>query len=418
MVFRPNSRLLFAGLAVIALSFLLNGCGGGGTAADPPVGGIVVTPGAGKVTITWNASPGVDYWLVYGVAPSISATPSPTINHVWATNVSSPYVLTGLTNGVTYAFAMNGRKSGGPGGASTASVSAIPRPAGASWVLDTTTAGAQMGSNTMTGIAFDGTASFVSVGSNGSIYKGAVGATPGIIWSAAPAASVGFNGVAYSNATDGFVAVGAGGYCQGTDLATPRCTSTSQTWNAVASNGTQTVMVGNSGNILHSDSAGGAWTAGNGAAGNLNGVAYVGTNWIAVASSGAIYKSADGNTWTAATVSGSPVGALKGIAAYGTTAIAVGAGGTVVTSIDGGSTWTVQAAITGAPGLNAVNVSYDQILLVANGGNVFTSPLLNVPVWTTVASASTRTSNSLLAVFGSSSQYFAVGSAGTSIYAY
>jgi len=275
-----------------------------------------------------------------------------------------------------------------------------------------------MGSNTMTGIAFDGAAKFVSVGSNGSIYQGTVGATPGIIWAAAPPASVGFNGVAYSNATDGFVAVGAGGYCQGTDLTTPRCTSTSQTWNAVASNGTQTVMVGNSGNILHSDSAGGVWTAGNGAAGNLNGLAYVGANWIAVASSGAIYKSADGNTWTAATVSGSPVGALKGIAAYGTTAIAVGAGGTVVTSIDGGLTWTVQAAIAGAPGLNAVNVSYDQILLVANGGNVFTSPLLSVPVWTPVTSASTRTSNSLLAVFGSSSQYFAVGSAGTSIYAY
>ena len=418
MVFRLNLRLLFAGIAVIALSFLLNGCGGGGAAADPPVGGIVATPGAGKVTITWNASPGVDYWLVYAAAPSISATPSPTINHVWASKVSSPYVITGLANGVTYAFAMNGRTSGGPGGASTPSASATPRPAGASWVLDTTTAGAQMGSNAITGIAFDGGASFISVGSNGSIYKGAVGATSGIIWAAASPASVGFNGVTYSNATDGFVAVGAGGYCQGTDLATPTCTSTIQTWNAVASNGTQTVMVGNGGNILHSDSPGGVWTVGSGAAGNLNGLAYVGTNWIAVASSGAIYKSLDGNTWTAATVTGSPGGALKGIAAYGNTAIAVGTGGTVVTSTDAGLTWTVQAAIAGAPVLNAVNVSYDQILVVANGGNVYTSPLLSVPAWAPVSSASTRTTNNLLAVFGSSSQYFAVGSAGTSIYAY
>jgi len=420
MVFRFNLRLLFAVIAALGLSAAIVGCGGGNRApADPPAGGIVATPGEGNVTITWNAAPGVEYWLVYAATPSISATPTPTVNHVWAQAVTSPFIITGLTNGVTYSFAMNGRTGSGAGGASTPSVSAVPRPAGGTWTLDSTTAGAQMAStDAVTGIAFDGNAGFVSVSSSGTIYNGAVGTTSGIIWAAASAPSgYNFNAVTYMNATDGFVAAGAGGYCRGTNMASPNCTRTSETWNAVASNGGQTVMVGNSGKILHADSVGGAWQSGSGATGNLNAVAYVGTNWIAVGDAGAVFKSADGNVWSAVAVSGGPVGALKGLASYGGTfAVAVGTGGAVLTSTDAGLTWTAQSAIAGAPVLNAVNASYNQILAVANNGNVFTSPLLSTPVWTTVSSASTKTTKNLTAVFGSSSQYVAVGSGGLSIY--
>jgi hypothetical protein len=420
MVFRLNLRLLFAVIAALGFSAMIVGCGGGNRApADPPAGGIVATPGEGNITITWNATPGVEYWLVYAASPSISATPTPTVNHVWAQAVTSPFVITGLTNGVTYSFAMNGRTGSGAGGPSTPSVSAIPRPAGGTWTLDSTTAGAQMAStDPMTGLAFDGNASFVSVSSSGAIYNGAADTTSGIIWAAASApVGYNFNAVAYMNATDGFVAAGAGGYCRGTNMALPNCTATSETWNAVASNGGQTVMVGNGGKILHADSVGGPWQSGSGATGNLNGVAYVGTNWIAVGDAGAIFKSADGNAWSAVALSGGPVGALKGLASYGGTfAIAVGADGTVVTSTDAGLTWTAQPAIDGAPALNAVNASYNQILAVANGGKVFTSALLSTPVWTPVSSASTKTTKNLTAVFGSSSQYIAVGSAGTSIY--
>jgi hypothetical protein len=52
---------------------------------------------------------------------------SPPGNHAWfTTGVASPLMISGLTNGVTYSFAMNGRISGGPGGAQTPSVSATP----------------------------------------------------------------------------------------------------------------------------------------------------------------------------------------------------------------------------------------------------------------------------------------------------
>lgn len=421
MVFRLNMRWLVPALAALALSGLLSGCGGSkGSAAPAPTGGLTVTPGSGKVTITWNATPGVEYWLVYGAASSISATPTPTINHVWIQNVSSPLVVAGLANGVTYSFAMNGRIDGGPGGASTASVSAVPRPAGASWIRDTATAGAQMAStDAITGIAYDGVAGFASVSSSGAMYKGQISPGPGISWTAAASpAGTSFHAVAYRNATDGFVAVGAGGYCQGVDLATPTCTTTAGlNWNAVASAGVQTVMVGDGGNILHSDSVGGAWAAGTGASGNLRGVAYVGANWIAINEAGAVFKSADGATWAAATVTGVPGGALRGIASYSSRVVAVGTNGTVMTSADSGLSWTVQTPIEGAPALNAVNLSYDQILVVANGGKVFTSPMVLTPVWTAVPSSATHTTSDLLAVFGSSSLYFSVGSAGTSIYA-
>jgi hypothetical protein len=415
MLFRLKLRLFSAALSGIVVSCLLGGCIHGDSAA-PPAGGIIATPGEGQVTITWTAEPGVEYWLVYAATASISATPPPTGAHTWVTNVTSPYIVTGLTNGTTYSFAMNGRTGGGPGGPSTPSVSAIPRPAGGTWTKDTSTGG-QMGAYAMSGIAYDGTANYVSVSSDGAIFKGTVGAASSIIWTSPPTATANLNAVTYRNSTDGFVAVGTGGYYQGTDLATASLTSTGGiTWNAVATNGTQTVMVGNSGNILHSDSVGGVWSTGSGATGNLYGVAYIGTNWIAVGASGAIFTSSDGNSWGAATGTGSTASDLRGVASYGAIAVATGASGAVVTSSDSGATWAAQTVIAGTPTLNAVNVSSDQILVVASGGQVFTSPLSNVPTWTVVPATSTNTTSDLKAVIGSSMKYFAVGAAGTSIW--
>lgn len=112
------------------LAAFLAACGGGGSSAQPPTGGITATAGDGQVTITWTADAGVDYWLMYAATASAINMKSPPGNHAWITsNVTSPLVISGLTNGVTYSFAMDGRISGGPGGAQTPSVSATPAAA-------------------------------------------------------------------------------------------------------------------------------------------------------------------------------------------------------------------------------------------------------------------------------------------------
>ena len=415
-------KFIVAFFGSVLVAGALSACGGGTGSAAPAPTGFQVTAAEQSAVVTWNMVPGVEYWLVYTAGTTISANPTPTGPHTWAIAVTSPYTVTSLTNGTTYAFAMDARTGGGPGGPSTASLTAVPRPAGATWTLDASPAGTPMAStHNITGIAYDGSANYVSVASDGAIYTGTVGTAPSIVWAIQPTAAItSFNGVAYLESTDGFAAVGLNGYCQGTSFAAPTCTTNGITWNAVASNGTQSVMVGNGGNFLYLASAGGTWstaaTVGNGNP-NLYGVAYVGSTWIAVGAGGAMYTSSTGTSWTPITVSGSTGQDLLGVTAYGATAVAVGVGGAVVTSGDSGVTWTAQTAVTGAPRLNAVNLSSDQILAVGNGGLVYTSPLSTAPTWTTVSTGSTQTTNNLTAVIGSSSLYNAVGASGTNIWA-
>jgi hypothetical protein len=64
-----SMRLAFA---AVLIGLLVCGCGGTGSPAPPPAGGITVTPGDGQVTITWIPDPGVTYWLFFAQADSIS----------------------------------------------------------------------------------------------------------------------------------------------------------------------------------------------------------------------------------------------------------------------------------------------------------------------------------------------------------
>ena len=121
-------------LAAFCVAVMVSACGGSGSSAPPPAGGITVTPGDGTATVTWTSAPDVKYWLFY--APSTSITSTDWINIPGSRallNVTSPYVVTGLANGYTYSFTVNGRNGDGPGGAGSPSVSIIPRPAGEFW---------------------------------------------------------------------------------------------------------------------------------------------------------------------------------------------------------------------------------------------------------------------------------------------
>jgi hypothetical protein len=399
-------------LSLFIVSLTLVACGGAsGDKAAPPVGGITATPGNGQVTIEWTQTPGVEYWLAFAATSSPINISSLQPGHVWATNISSPYVVTGLTNGVTYSFAMNARTGGGPGGAQTPSVSRVPRVAGfaASWVASTTPAG----TNALRGLTFDGT-NYVAVGDAGSIYK----STDGAAWNSVSGSNTGVNNLGaalYVNSTIGYVVADATNHIyQGTNLATlaVAATATSKI-NALTTNGATTVAVGDNGLILTSTN-GTTWTPATSVpstANALRGVAVSNGIWVAVGDAGTVFTSSDGATWSVPASYATIANNLRAVAGYGAAFVAVGDSGMVVTSATG-STWTSQqlTLTIGAthPTLYAVNAASGQFLCVGAGGAAFSSP--DRTTWTD--QTNTLITGDFYALTGSPTAYFAVGAAG------
>jgi hypothetical protein len=173
-------------LAALMVAVLVSACGGSGSAAPPPAGGITVTPGDGTATVTWVSTPDVKYWLFYAPSASISSTDWINVPGSRAIlDVTSPYVVTGLANGYTYSFTVNARNGDGPGGPGTPSVTAVARPAGATW-----NAGDKLGSNTIRSITYgtstaDSLGYYMAVGDGGSTYR----SSNGVSWTGIGAAS-------------------------------------------------------------------------------------------------------------------------------------------------------------------------------------------------------------------------------------
>lgn len=401
---------------------MLGACGVGvGSSAAPPSGGLTVLPGNGQVTISWNAEPGVEYWLVY--APTTSIATSDTswpAGHTWAMNVTSPYVVTGLTNGTVYSFAMNGRVDGGPGGASTASVSATPRPSGGYW-----TAGSAMAQD-MFGIAYgtasDSTAYFVAVGNAGALYKGLDGTT----WTAVAGQSANFTAAAYAFST--FVVLDdAGIFYRSTDLATWTAgTHAGARMNALATNTALAVAVGNGGRIYTSTDAI-TWSAAASSqvvgTQDLYAVAYSNAGvWVAVGTGGALYTSTDGDTWVDRSVGGNTLRAVA-VLQNGTafTYVAVGLGGAGWISSDA-STWTSLAGSGLVGDWYALDASYDRFVAVGAGGMAYASTdglawAQTTPTGggTGVVSTAASGAQTLYALKAVAKQLVAVGAAGVNI---
>jgi hypothetical protein len=388
-------------LAVAAATFLMAACGGTGDPAPAP-SGVAVTPGDGNVKISWNAEPGVDYWIFY--APGTSIT-----TENWASlpgarvlrQASSPQTIGGLLNGTTYAFTINGRKGGGPGGPGTPAITATPRPAGATWSV-----GTSLGTEDLRGVVYG--VKFVAVGTQGVAFSSADGVT----WTPSTTGTTSaLNRVIFSTA--GYVAVGDGGtIVTSTDLATwtARTSATANALNGVAFNGINTfVAVGGAGTILVSTDAAATWTAANsGTTAALYGVAFAAGRFIAVGAAGTLLTSTDGTNWTA--VASQTTQDLRAVAFGASTIVAVGASGTVITSPDA-VTWTARPAI-GAADLAAVAFG-SQFVAVGSGGAIFTSA--DGATWTAQSSGTT---NALNAVAAGNFGYVAVGAAGTNLTAY
>lgn len=398
-------------ITALLFSALVAACGGNGSPAAPPTGGITVVPGNTQVTVSWLPEPGVEYWLWYAPGPTVTIS---TPGHVSRAKVTSPFVLTGLVNGTTYSFAVNGRIDGGAGGALSTSKTTVPRPAGATW-----TAGGAMGAVDLRGIALgtasDATVNFVAMGNAGTIFKG----TDGMNWtSVATGPTVDFKATVYTLGQ--FMAVGApsatGNIFLSKDIATwaPATTNpgSTQTLNALASNNTLVVAVGDNGTIQTSID-GLTWVATTSpTTSHLYGVTYTASGlWLASGAAGTLLSSPDGKVWTART--SNTVKDLRAVAATtptagGTLYIAAGLGGALSTSPDG-ITW-VNQTLAGAPDLYAINAAAIQSLVVGESGAAFTST--DGVTWTALT---TGTASNLYALIGSPTQYIAIGAAGTNI---
>jgi hypothetical protein len=389
--------LLSTALAV----FLVAACGSNGDPAPAP-SGVTVTASDGSVKVAWNAEPGVEYWIFY--APGTTITTENWVTLPGARVVrgaTSPQTIGGLSNGTTYAFTINGRTGGGPGGPGTPPIVATPRPAGTIWNV-----GAALGGADLRGVVYG--SKFVAVGAQGAAFSSADGVT----WTASTSGtSNALNGVIFSTA--GYVAVGDGGaILASTDLATwtARTSGTGSALYGVASNGSGTyVAVGTGGTILTSTDGAATWTAAVSGTGNtLYAVAFATGRFIAVGASGTLLTSTDGATWTAAQAQTTQD--LRALAAGAAKVVAVGASGTVITSSDG-ATWTALPAIGTA---DLMSVAFgSQFVAVGKGGAVFTSA--DGVAWSAQSSGTTSDLNAIAAGnFG----YVAVGAAGTNLTAY
>jgi photosystem II stability/assembly factor-like uncharacterized protein len=376
---------------------------------DPPdtaPSGVAVTAGDGRVTVTWNPEPDLDYWIFFQPGSSVvAASPESLV----VANAVSPQVVPSLANGTQYAFVMNATKHDSGAGPSSAVVTATPRPAGADWV-----SGGTLGAANLNGVAFGG-GRFVTVGDSAAVFAGIYSYVstnpPGVnAWLPPtppfPAFSGDLRAVAYSGQ---FVALGADGsiLTSGDGL----------TWllaanpvpvagmNGIAFGGGQYVAVGSGGSVFASTDLV-TWTqATSNTVNDLYGVSYQNGGYIATGAGGTLLTSPDGSAWTVR--NSNTANALRSVAfrlSTGIRYVAVGDAGTIVTSSDDGITWTPIAPVTPQ---NLRSVVYgSRFVAVGQGGAVVFSD--DGTSWTTASAGSAD----LAQVVAAPAIYMAVGAAG------
>jgi hypothetical protein len=423
MIFRFFKLLLASTIA----SLVLFGCGSGSSAPAPT--GLVATASESGVTISWDMTSGVEYLFFYG--PTSSVPSSVTSMSGWIglpgggtkINATSPLVLTGLSNGTSYSFSVNGRTNGGPGGPGATPVTATPRLAGLTW-----TAGANAGNNALRCVTYG--ASFVAAGDGGAMYSSA----DGVAWSPISyATTANLNGCSYWGS---YRLVGDAGLVLTSPDAvtwTPQTSGTSENLDAIASNNVNlTVAVGANGTIITSPD-GVTWTSRDSkTAQHLYAVNYSALNasgstngtWIAVGAAGTVVNSTDGGlTWTAGTVPLGVTADLRGIAYGASTAstgstvfVAVGASGTILTSADG-LTWSAISTTAIGTDLKAVTYGTQFVAVGASGSRFFSTDGVSwLPgAWTSGSAAGTN--SDLNAVARGLLMYSAVGAGGANVLA-
>jgi hypothetical protein len=406
--------------AIFSIAAVLNACnsGSGSSAEAPP--DLSAAAGDARVTLTFTQAPGVEYWLFYAPVAGVTTSNWASLNGRAITRISSPYTLSGLVNGTTYSFTINGRKDGGPGGPGSPTQTAIPRLAGAVWSV-----GTPLGTTSLNAVA-TGVLTTNSVANNTTVTVGA----GGVIFSAIggekttartnPVGVTDLNGVAYGSL--GYVAVGAAGTILFSADAITWAAQTSNTTNnlnAVISNAAGGYLAVGAGGTLLTSADGKTWVVGtSGTTNELYGLSYLLGQYTAVGAAGTLITSVDSTTWKTITIdttnalrhvtvgSAIPAGATAAVTLW----VAVGDAGTLFTSADA-VTWTKQTPISAAT-FNGVSFG-GQFVAVGSGGAIYTST-----TGITWAPQSSGTTSDLKAITHNSLGYTAVGGAGANLFSF
>jgi hypothetical protein len=298
----------------------------------------------------------------------------------------------------------------------------LTSPDGAAWTARDSGTFAGMNS-----VAWGG-GQFVAVGDSGNKI---LTSPDGTAWTARDSGTTNdLSSVVWSGSQ--FVAVGRGNYSFrgefGVILTSPdgaawtvRDSGAMRNLNGIAWSGSQFVAVGTeyslrvtatglkdyyaSGTAILTSPDGTVWTArDSGATNDLNGIAWSGSQFMAVGAGGTILTSPDGAAWTAR--DSGPANDLNGIVWGGGQFVAVGDSGTVLTSPDGAA-WTARDSGV-AERLNGIVWGGGQFVAVGSEGTILASP--DGVAWTVHDSGGTI---ELRGIAWSGSQFVAVGSEGT-----
>lgn len=398
-------------LAAVLFVFLV-GCKVQTSAPTTAPTNLAATAGENRVVLAWDYDPSLSYWVYYKAGTSVSTSDHDRVQ----AGVTSPLVISGLTNDTQYAFIIAASHNDSAAGPATAVVTATPRLLSPStpW-----TVGTPLTSNDLNAIALD-TTHYVAVGDGPEAwYAGHHYASTGGVyaWHKTTALPADLTANLVSVIADGarFVALAADG---STVISTDAITWTTAdtiagapAMHAIAyGSGPAYVAVGDGGAIYRNagDGVTGTWESEtSGTTENLYAITYLNSQFIALGANGTLLTSGDGVTWTAQTSNTNST--LRSVAYGNSTYVAVGDAGTIISSSDG-TTWAVQATAT-TESLDSVCYGPDlQFIAVGTTGTIAYSTTGADGSWTTANAGSVD-----LHAIVAADVFIAVGPAGTNV---
>lgn len=130
---QPILRLTAASLLAAALA----ACGNSGDSAPPPTK-LSAVPGDGRIMLSWDAEPGIEYWIFGAADPGVTVDNWTDLPESYSViRGRSPQPVCALINGTTYWATVNARTGTAGGGIGSAAVGETPRLAGETWTTTT-----------------------------------------------------------------------------------------------------------------------------------------------------------------------------------------------------------------------------------------------------------------------------------------